>query len=127
MLIYKEDFYCGDVVKKKEIILFSIVLLVAIGVVLSMSYINRDAKKTAVVTIDGEDYKTIPISDETNMEFTIETDHGYNNVVVTDGVVDVISADCPNQVCVNTKAAHQVNDLIVCLPHKVVIEIVEDE
>jgi len=127
MLIYKEDFYCGDVVNKKEIIIFSIILLVAIVVVLSMSYMNKGAKKTAVVTIDGEDYKMIPLSDETNMEFTIKTDHGYNNVVVTDGVVDVISADCPNQVCVNTKEAHQVNDLIVCLPHKVVIEIVEDE
>jgi len=40
--------------------------------------------------------------------------------------VDVVSADCHNQVCVDTHSASKVFDKIVCLPHKLILEIVGD-
>ena len=35
----------------------------------------------------------------------------------------MIEADCPDKLCVHQKAIERTNETIVCLPHKVVVEI----
>ena len=112
--------------KKREIIIFGTIFLVALGLILMMQLMPTGETKTVLITIDGEEYKRIEIDDSTYETFTIETEHGTNEVVIENGKVNVIAADCPNQICVNTKEANSPGDLIVCLPHKVVIEIVEE-
>jgi hypothetical protein len=112
--------------KKKEIIFFGILFAAALAAVLIMQLAPSADNKTVLITVDGEEYKRINIDEETYEAFTIETEHGVNNVVIEHGYVNVISADCPTQICVNTKEAYAAGDIIVCLPHKVVIEIVED-
>jgi len=39
-------------------------------------------------------------------------------------VVSMTYSTCKNQVCVNTGAISQTRDAIVCLPNKIVVEIV---
>ena len=113
--------------KKKEILIFSILFLAAVASIVIMQITQQADVKTLLITVDGEEYKRIEIDDSTQMSFTIETEHGINNVEISDGKVNVVSADCPNQICVNTKAASNIGESIVCLPHKVVIEIIEKE
>ena len=43
--------------------------------------------------------------------------------MVKDGKVSVTEADCPDKVCVNTGEISKSGDTIVCLPHKLVVEI----
>jgi hypothetical protein len=112
--------------KKKEILIFAIIFVIAATSILIMELRQTSDTKTLLITVDGEEYKRIPVDTATNASFTIETEYGYNNVVIVNGAVDVVSADCKNQVCVNTKEATKAGDIIVCLPHKVVIEIVEE-
>ena len=112
--------------KKKEILIFAIIFVIAVASIVFMELRPASDTKTLLITVDGEEYKRISIDTSTNASFTIETPDGYNNVVITNGSVDVVSADCKNQVCVNTKEATKAGDIIVCLPHKVVIEIVEE-
>lgn len=112
--------------KKKEIIILAIVVAVLAVVLLIMNVIGGQGARRLVITIDGEEYQTIALTDQTNMHFTVETPYGNNEVVITNGVVDVVSADCHNQVCVDTKPASKVFDKIVCLPHKLILEIVSD-
>ena len=112
--------------KKKEIILLAIVVVILAAVLIVMNIIGgNSASRKLVITVDGAEYRTIALTKQTNMHFTIETPDGYNEVVITDGVVDVVSSDCRNQVCVDTKPAENVFDKIVCLPHKVILEIVD--
>lgn len=113
--------------KKKEIIFFAVLFIAALLSIFIMRYINQGSDKVLLVTIDGEEYKTIELNDDTNTSFTVETEEGVNYVEVVDGTVNVVSADCPNQICVHTKEASEVGDEIVCLPHKVVIEIIKNE
>ena len=110
--------------KKREIIIFVALAVAAAAVLLILNFKGEDNSKRLIITVDGEEYKNILLTEETNMQFTIETVDGYNEINISSGVVDVISADCPTQVCVETKAASGLNDKIVCLPHKVVIEVV---
>ena len=114
--------------KRKEIIFFAALLVVAAAAIVVMQLINQGASgKIVLVTVDGEEYRRIPFNDSTDMSFTIRTDAGSNDVVIEGGHVDVVSADCPSQVCVDTKQASEIGDMIVCLPHKVVIEIIKDD
>lgn len=112
--------------KKKEIIVFALIFVAALAAVLLMQLAPSPDSKTVLITIDGEEYKRMTIDEETYETFTIETEHGFNNVVIENGYINVISADCANQICVNTKEAYLAGDVIVCLPHKVIIEIVEE-
>ena len=58
--------------------------------------------------------------------YTVETSEGYNAVVISNGQVEVAEADCSNQVCVEHDPIDQVGEQIVCLPHGMVIEVVEN-
>lgn len=46
-------------------------------------------------------------------------------LVISDGRADMESADCPNQICVHHSAISHTGETIVCLPNRVVIEVVE--
>ena len=50
---------------------------------------------------------------------------GYNLVVVEDGKVSVAASDCPDQICVKHRPISLARESIVCLPHKLVIEMAE--
>jgi hypothetical protein len=114
--------------KKREMIIIGIILLAAVGALLFMRLSGTKSNQLYVkITVDGALYDTIPLTDDLDTEFTISTDLGENHVVIKDGTVDVDWADCPNQVCVNTKSAEYLYDTIVCLPHKLIIEIVDKE
>ena len=111
--------------KKKEIIFFSILFIIAAAVLIISRQANSQTQLAVLITVDGEEYMKIDLDDATDESFTIETEYGTNDVVIFGGEVNVVDADCPTQVCVNTKAASKAGDIIVCLPHKLIIEIVE--
>lgn len=112
--------------KKKEFVILAILVAVLAAVMIILNVIGSHASRRLVITVDGKEYQNFVLTDQTNKQITIETPYGYNEVVITNGVVDVVDADCENHVCVDTKPASKVFDKIVCLPHKLVIEIVGD-
>ena len=52
---------------------------------------------------------------------------GYNLISVTDSMVVVEDADCKDQICVHHKPISSKGESIICLPHKLVVEIVSGE
>lgn len=47
----------------------------------------------------------------------------YNLLSVSDGVVRMEAADCPDQICVHHRPVSGGGESIICLPHKLVVEI----
>lgn len=47
----------------------------------------------------------------------------YNLISITDGKVTMEAADCRDQICVHHKPIMSERESIICLPHKLVIEI----
>ena len=45
------------------------------------------------------------------------------NDVIEDGKAKMISADCPDQLCVHQSSIAKSKETIVCLPNKVVVEV----
>lgn len=116
--------------KKNDIRIILAVLIVA-GLFYIINQVRINNMNTdqlyVEISVDGELYKRVNINEEE--EFRIDGTNGYNIVKVHDNGVEIVEADCPDKICVKTGFIDQVGKTIVCLPHKIYIEIVggEDE
>ena len=107
--------------KKGDMILIGIVLCLAILGFGVMMIGNRSEGAMVTVTVDGAVYGTYDMTK--NQEIIMDESMGYNRFEIKDGVVSMIEADCPDQYCVDHAPIHREGETIVCLPHKVVLEI----
>ena len=115
--------------KLNDIILIITILVITCVSVVFMWFHQRSATGSAakvVVTIDGEEYGSYPLNKDYTE--TIElSDGSYNIFTIKDGYASVTEASCPDQICVNHFHIHYAGETIVCLPNKVVLEIVGGE
>ena len=51
---------------------------------------------------------------------------GSNRIVIQDGFVYMADADCPDKLCERMGKISKTGENIVCMPHRVVVEIVGD-
>lgn len=107
--------------KKGDLLLILILLLGAAGLYFYF-FSDAEAGAYARITVDGTPQGDFSL--EENTVFNIETDGGYNEIAVEDGFVFVKAADCRDQICVEHKRIHIMGETIVCLPHKLVVEII---
>ena len=107
--------------KKTDLLLIVLALVAAAGIYF---YSSAGAEKglTAVVTVDGVKKGEFPL--DTAMSTGFHTEWGYNFVHVEYGQVWITEADCRDQICVEHKRISRVGETIVCLPHKLVVEII---
>ena len=75
------------------------------------------------ILIDGTSVKTLQLDKDASYEVMQEA--GVTTVVVQDGSVTVQDADCPDKICENHRAINRTGETIICLPHKLVVEIKE--
>ncbi len=110
---------------KNDIILAVIVIVVA-AVGLLLLNIFKTEGAYAVVKIDGKETERYLLS--VNTEVVIETENnGRNTLVIEDNKAFMKDANCPDKICEGHSKISYKGETIVCLPHKVVIEIVADE
>ena len=106
--------------KKKEILFFIIVLLFS-GFFCVIFSMKGTQSSMVFVSIDGTIEKQFDLSQD--QSYTIQTEQGYNILQIQNHKASVIEADCPDQICVQQKSISYTGEMIVCLPHKIVIEI----
>ena len=80
------------------------------------------------VKINGEEKYRYSLSENVDtVIYTGENNNQENRLIIENNQAYIISADCPDKICVGHRPVSNVNESIVCLPHKVVVEIVSDE
>ena len=109
--------------KKKDLYLIVGIVLVAIIGIIAVFMTQKEGKQV-VITIDGTVYQEASLDEQKTIE--VETEHGKNVVRIENGAVFMESADCPDQVCVQHKKISKTGETIVCLPHKIVVEVKAD-
>ena len=84
---------------------------------------------TAVISQDGVVIEEIDLSRvKEAYRFTLEAaDGGHNVIEVEPGRIRVAEADCPDKICVQRGWAEDGLLPIVCLPHRLVIQLEEAE
>lgn len=117
MSLSKDKRYKNDIILIISVLILG-VLLIVIG--------NRknEGDFARVMDSNGTVY-TFDLS--VNTELRVETELGYNVVCVTDGKICVKDADCPDCSCVKQGEINRKGDKIVCLPHKLIVEVDSDD
>lgn len=111
-----------QIIKKHPTITICICCLLLAGLlVVVQKAVSADGAAQVVVTVDGKSYGSYSLKQE--QVIRIETDQGYNELTIQDGQASVTASDCKNQVCVHSMAISQNGQSIICLPHKVIIQI----
>ena len=119
--------------KRKDIWLILAVILIVAALMAAKTLFRPDLGSRAAVQIkvDGQEIGTYPLQE--NREIPVHTEYGYNLIVIQDGAVFVREADCGNQDCVQQGAMSLDNytqrflgNLILCLPHKLEIQLMQN-
>ena len=86
---------------------------------------EENSQFVAVITVDNKIVKEITLTGNTGSDvFDItQPDLDTNTIEVRDNQIRIKAATCPDQVCVLTGFISKPGETIVCLPHKLVIEI----
>ncbi len=112
--------------KKLNVIFAAIIVALVIGGVLATNAFGQSvAAKSAVVKDSDNNEYVLDLSKDSAT--VVSTELGANLVVVENGTVRVSEADCPNHDCVNQGAISKAGQQIVCLPHKLTIDITDRE
>ena len=102
-------------------ILVASFLLVALSVFLIITLTRKDGA-FAVVSVDGD--KVAEYSLAIDGEYLLNG--GTNILVIENGRAYMKDADCPDRLCVHQGKKSHSGERIVCLPNRVMVEIVGD-
>ncbi|AHV95319.1 NusG domain II-containing protein [Paenibacillus sabinae] len=110
--------------KRADVLLVAVVLIAALAFLVPR-YFGNDAKENELVaniTVDGKHYRTVKLTKE-EQTIDIRTERGYNILKVHDYGIEMYDADCPDKVCLGFGFISRPKQTIVCLPHRVLVEI----
>lgn len=107
--------------KKKDLILICSVLVLAAAFWLvprAVGLFGNSKEQKLRITVSGEEYGTYSLEEDQVIKV------GDTNVCeIKDKKVTMISADCPDRLCIHQRPIQLQGETIVCLPNKVVLEI----
>ena len=126
-MVKRNDTHNGRGNKRLNLILVLVIAAVACAglVATRLMGANTNADTATVVIRDGEqNVYELPLDQDATK--TVTTDLGTNLIEIKDGRVHVEEADCPNQDCVHQGWIDAAGQQIVCLPHKLTVDIVDE-
>ncbi len=108
--------------KKRDIIIVALVLVAAAALWLVPQIVSRGDASVVVVTIDGKEALRAPL--ERDEVYTFEQEDGSLNVLtVSGGYARMTQANCRDGLCMNMGRTNTTAKTIVCLPHKLVVQL----
>lgn len=112
---------------KNDVVLAVVITLLATAGLLLFNLLKTQGDYVSV-KINGEEKNRYSLSENVDtVIYTGENNNQENRLIIENNKAYIISASCPDKICVGHKPVSNVNESIVCLPHKVVVEIVSDE
>lgn len=101
-----------------------VIILLAVGA--AFWFWRKQAGSGTMVKVysDNEIIADFPLDRDTT--FVISNELGNNTLVIENGFVYITDADCPDKICEQIGTISKPGDTIVCLPHKLVVEISDE-
>ena len=111
--------------KKDLIFIFSILIVAVFLLLIQRVYGNAQGEADMVkITVDQKLYGTYDLNK--NQTITIQNDSGINTIQIQNKEVWMEEADCPDGYCMEQGHISHSHQTLVCLPHKLVVEISDD-
>ena len=110
--------------KRNDLILIGCALLIGILGYLGVEWYKSETthQGEAVVYVDGKEVARYALTDEG--EYVITGVNGENHLVIEGGKAYIEAAECPDKICIYSGKISKNGETLVCLPNKVVVEIV---
>lgn len=107
--------------RKKDFILIGIIVVTAAVSALLLMFTQGKPGVAVRITIDGELYGEYSLYEE--QAISIDEQLGHNRLVIEDGSAYMADADCPDKYCMDYKPISKGGETIICLPHRLVVEV----
>lgn len=113
-------------IKRNDVCLFLVIAFAAFFLFFWRSCAASGGGTAAVVSRNGETIGSYPL--HTDGRIVLTGDGGGRNVlVIRDGEAYMEEADCPDKLCVKQGPVGKNGESIICLPHKLAVQIIGGE
>lgn len=102
---------------KKRDYIFIILVLVFCAVVFFLKNINNTTGESVCIYVDSKLYKKLSLNKNTQVNIDDK-----NTLIIDDGYAYMKEATCPDKLCIKQGKISNSNNMIVCLPNKVVVK-----
>ena len=111
--------------KKGDYIIIGIILIItsALFFITQNSSNEHFSHLKATIFINNTVYKTIDLNSETQQTIQINESLGSNTIKIENNAIWIEDASCPDKICVLDGKIYEAGEILVCLPHKLLIEI----
>ena len=109
--------------KKEDLMLAFVLLLFTcfLPLLLFRIFSPKGGGDTVIIYRNGEIYGRYSLYESRELDILSVT--GYNKVLIRDGKVSVIEADCAGHDCVRCAAIDSPGEFIICVPHGLYITV----
>ena len=108
-------------IRRNDLLLIGgLALLSVILLIIPIVTAVKPKSPALLIQVDGKEYGTYPLTTDREIEI-----NDSNVCRIQDGKVKMVSADCPDQICIQESAIDENGGTIVCLPNKIVLSIVD--
>lgn len=114
------------IIKKWDVIIITFLILISFVpyIIFMYSQSANSSEVYAIISVNGKEYRKIRLDNNSKTEeININNDGDINIIKIVDNKIAIVEANCPDHICEKPGFISKVGDRLVCLPHKVVIEI----
>ncbi|MCI6429445.1 MAG: NusG domain II-containing protein [Oliverpabstia sp.] len=106
--------------KRRDWIAAAVILAAALIIAL-VSKLTAEPAQALRITVNGETYGIYDITEDQEIKI-----NDTNICQIENGKVRMTGADCPDQICVHTAEISKDGGSIICLPNRIVLEIISE-
>lgn len=106
--------------KRRDWISAAVILAAALIIAL-VSKLTAEPAQALRITVNGETYGIYDITEDQEIKI-----NDTNICQIENGKVRMTGADCPDQICVHTAEISKDGGSIICLPNRIVLEIISE-
>lgn len=122
-IIWERSYIMNKRIGKNDVIFVIVIFAIALFIMICFSVFHKDVGDTVKVTVDGKIYGTYSLNRDETVEIIDDVGKITNILMIEANHADIVSADCPDELCVKQAAISHNGETIVCLPNKVVVSI----
>ena len=111
---------------KRDVVFLGTLLFICLTSLLAVSIFQKKEGARVRITVDNQTYGIYSLGENQEIPIEIQGEAG-NTLKIENQKASMIQATCPDKLCVHQKSISRQGETIVCLPHKVVVEILSEE
>jgi len=114
--------------KRNDYMVITFVVILGFASLLLLR-VPEDISMAKVVNIysDNRLMESFELTPSTEISYQVTFEDHVNMIEIRNGEVYISHSDCPDQICVKDGPISKNGEILVCLPHKMLIEIVGKE